>query len=217
MKNLPTIIRTTLVASLMAALMPAVPLQAVTFESADAGQGNVVIEGTSTLHDWDVKGEDIRGTLTVGGDATNLDAVEALFGADLRAEVVVPVDSLTSESRGMDRRMFNALETSDYPNVVFNLESLSEIPAEQAAALAETAAEGAVFALAAGELTISGTTRAIEFPASLHWDGATLTVEIDAELTMSDYGVDPPRALMGTIRTGDDVAIRAVWTPNLVE
>lgn len=187
---------------------------ALQFQSSAEGQGQVTVEGTSTLHDWDVKGTEILGVLKVDLDDFSL---EGFANATVEAKVRIPAGSLTSENRGMDRRMYNALETSDHEFISFVLSSLAPSTLEELGSLADRAEEGALALIAKGELTITGTTHEVEFPSLVYWSEGAMRIDIETAIVMSDYGIDPPRALMGTIRTGDEVTIRASWTPALVE
>lgn len=207
-------------ATLLIGIFLIIPLsiQALVFESTREGQGTVSIEGTSTLHDWEVKGEDIRGSLEIAADVIDLATADALFNTPIQATVQIPVRSLTSDNRGMDRRMFSAMNESDHANVTFVLSELQPLPEKiDTLDLAAFASEGTLIVMASGKLTISGKTNDILFPASFHWDGSQLTIAVEVTLMMSDYGVEPPRALMGTIRTGDEVVIRAKWSPIIAE
>lgn len=190
------------------------PAAALQFESTAEGQGQVTVEGTSTLHDWDVKGTEILGKLEVDLDDFSLDA---FANATVEAEVRIPARSLTSENRGMDRRMYNALEASDHEFIRFVLSGLSPADLDDLGSLADRAEDGALALLAAGELTITGTAREVELPALVYWNDGALRIEVEAVIVMSEYGIDPPRALMGTIRTGDEVTVHAVWTPVSVQ
>lgn len=185
---------------------------AIIFESNSEGYGEVTVEGTSTLHDWEVKGHDIRGSFIV--EMTSFE-LENLAHAGIQAEVRIPVRSLTSDNRGMDRRMFNAMEASDYEEVTFVLSSLVLIESDDLGALSKKVTESSLAVMATGDLTIVGTSQEVEVPALIHWDGNQLRIETEAVIVMSEYGIDPPRALMGTIRTGDEVTVRAIWTPAL--
>lgn len=203
-----------LLAAFAALAVLSTPAAALQLESTAEGHGQVTVEGTSTLHDWDVKGTEILGMLKVDIDDFSLDA---FANATVEAEVRIPARSLTSENRGMDRRMYNALEASDHEFITFVLSGLSQADPEDLGSLTERAEDGALALFATGELTITGTTLEVEVPALVYWDDGVLRIEVEAVIVMSEYGIDPPRALMGTIRTGDEVTVHAVWTPASVQ
>lgn len=200
-------------ASLTALLfLPGHLFGSIVFESATEGFGEVIVEGTSTLHDWEVKSEDIRGSLRISTSNFDLDTfVDSMIEAEFR----IPVRSLTSDNRGMDRRMYNAMDVSDHEYVTFVLNSLRLVDSSYLGGLAESVTEGSIAVLAVGELTITGTSKDVEVPALIQWDGQQLRVETEKVIVMSEYGIEPPRALMGTIRTGDEVTVRTVWMPEV--
>jgi polyisoprenoid-binding protein YceI len=40
------------------------------------------------------------------------------------------------------------------------------------------------------------------------WKANSMTVSGDYTLKMTDYGIQPPKAMWGTIKTGDEVTIK---------
>ena len=73
--------------------------------------------------------------------------------------------------------------------------------------------DGAAFTLKTiGRLTIAGVTRDVtmDVAATRNADGRyTLTGQ--APIRMTDFGIKPPKAMMNTIRTGDDVKVTFRW------
>ncbi len=180
--------------------------ETVRFESSGAGSGSVLIEGTSTLHDWEVKGDAVHGFLVLNGsgiaDAT-VDPKQRLLDGTPKARVEIPVDTLTSDNRGMDRRMLSALSASEHPTIDFALDSVRAL---------EDGDRGEAEAI--GELTISGVTRTVAFPVTIRRNDDALEITGVAELVMSDFEIDPPRAMLGAIRTGDEITVRVTWEPT---
>lgn len=149
----------------------------------------VWVEGTSTVHDWSCEAEQISAAL----DATlNGRAIQDL-GA---LTVTVPVASLECGNRTMNGKLRDALGTSP---IRF---TLSEGRVGQP--------NGDRFLVEAnGTLSIRGTSRAQRVRADGRVLGGTryrFTGEVP--LTMSQFGVEPPRAMMGTLRTGDRVTVK---------
>ena len=198
----------------LAGYMSGSALGAVVFESREAGEGRVVIDGTSNVKDWDVAGEDVRGRIELpplpDGPAAALP--ERFLAVTPAAQIRIPVRSLTGESRGMDRRMRSSLEADDHPMITFNLKELH--PPQEREEPAELP-EGAVRFLAEGELTIAGATKTVRVPTTVTpaEDGG-VRIEGRLALKMSDFGIDPPRALLGALRTGDEVTVSVTWTPG---
>lgn len=154
----------------------------------------VRIEGTSTLHAWKMEGPIIRGQL----DAT---APDRWTGAP-KAVITIPVTSIRSEHSKMDKLMADALSASKHPEIRYEL-----IDAKPASVAAD------VFTMdTRGKLTIAGVTReiAMQIRGTRTPDGRyTLTGE--APIRMTSFGIQPPKAMLNTIRTGDDVKVTFRW------
>ena len=67
--------------------------------------------------------------------------------------------------------------------------------------------------VATGDLTISGNTNTIDLPFNLTINGDKVLLKGKKALKMTDYGVEPPKALLGTITTGDEIEVHfnTVW------
>jgi len=67
--------------------------------------------------------------------------------------------------------------------------------------------------VATGNLTIAGSTNSIELPFNLNINGGKVLLEGKKALKMTDYNIDPPKALLGTITTGDEIEVHynTVW------
>ena len=193
------------VGTALAASLAAADPAAQIFESRAPSAGVLVIEGGSNVKDWDVRGEDIRGRIEIAAATSSASLRERFAASPLRVEVRIPVASLSGGSRGMDRRMQEALLAEAHPSIGFVLTALRP----------DTGAtpERAPRFLAEGELTIAGETRTIRMPVVIIEEANAVRIEGEAALRMTDFGIDPPRALLGALRTDDDVTVRFTWTP----
>lgn len=157
--------------------------------------GSIVrIEGTSTLHEWTMESPSIRGQI----NAPTPDN----WNAPAKAVVTIPVTSLKSEHGKMDKLMAEALKAKTYPDIQFEMTSATPRSANANAFVLETK----------GKLTIAGVTRDVAFDVqgSRNADGR-YTLAGQAPIRMTQYGIKPPTAMMGTIRTGDDVKVTFRW------
>lgn len=141
------------------------------------------VDGTSTLHDWTVE----SGAAT-GAIAVNKEGIQMVF-------VQVASETLQSGKSGMDRRMYEALETRRHRHVTFTSEKI-ELNADRTGGVA------------IGELTIAGQTRTHEVPFTIERSGSDWTFNGSTAFTMSSFGITPPTAVMGTVRTGDEITVR---------
>ena len=180
-------------------LFAAVALATAAFalDTWQGAKGSVIrIEGTSTLHEWKMEGPTINGKI----DAPAIERW-ATGGEKPAVHVAIPVTSIRSEHSKMDKLMADALKAQANPEVQYVMTD---------ATLART---GDPFVIRTkGKLTIAGVTRDVDMDVTGTRgadDRYLLTGQ--APIRMSDYGIKPPTAMMGTIRTGNDVKVTFRW------
>jgi hypothetical protein len=194
-KNLKKITRNLLAGMLLYAL----PMMIAAQEFKPLPQkGEVTVTGTSTLHDWEIIAEQTSGILIVN--------TEEEIPVINKLEFQVLAESLKSGKGGMDKNTYNALNTEKHPNISFKMLEVSDVQP-----IISTSNRFKVKGTA--NLTISGTTRKTDISFIL-----TLADELKIEgvkpLKMTTYKIEPPKALLGTIKTGDAVEVHfnTVWT-----
>lgn len=150
-------------------------------------KSEVIIDGTSNVHDWESKAEQFSGTATIESEEGLITSI-----SDLKFDVVV--DGIKSGKGGMDSKTYDALNKKKYPNITF---VLSEVTSINDSSLT-----------AKGDLTISGVTKSIEMEVAyeIQPDGSIL-FKGTQPITMTDYDVDPPKAMFGAIKAGADVDV----------
>ena len=154
---------------------------------------DVRLNGTSNLHDWEMKA--VKGTS------------EASFLVDAKGKVIsitklsftLPAKNLKSEHTAMDKNTYKALNTDNNPNISF---------VSTSATITSTGANNYQLNCQ-GKMSIAGTTKQTELVATGKYDPAnkSFTVTGVKKMKMTDYNVQPPKALMGTIKTGDNISI----------
>ena len=67
--------------------------------------------------------------------------------------------------------------------------------------------------VASGDLTIAGKTNKVDLPFTLTVSDGKAVLEGKIPLKMTDFGIEPPKALLGTIKTGDEIEVHynTVW------
>jgi hypothetical protein len=160
-------------------------------------ESSLKIKGTSTLHDWDVEAREFSVEFGVPlhwfDDDTEWEGDEI---SNLR--VIVPVDDLDGGRSRMNRDLRNAMNAEEYPEIEFDW---SEIVIEKN--------EGNDFLFKVnGSVSIAGETRDIMFESRVYkTDQNTINASGEVGLNMRDFGIDPPRALLGAIRTGEEITV----------
>ncbi|MDG4716270.1 YceI family protein [Winogradskyella marincola] len=147
------------------------------------------VEGTSSLHDWELNAEEQSGNLNVSNSEE--------FTIN-KLDFSVKAESLKSGKSAMDKKTFKALNTDKHKKITFLMSSVSQL---------EKISESHFKATVKGKLTISGTTKSVSLSFNLKIDGDKIYLNGEKSLKMTDYGVEPPKALLGTIKTGDEIKI----------
>lgn len=156
------------------------------------GGVKITIEGTSNIHDWDMKSE--KGFCSGIFDVSNTGALTGMSYLNFS----VPAESLKSEHSAMDKNTYKALNTSKYAQINFTAVSAS------------IKQNGNGYVLTAkGRLTISGVTKDVVLTANgvMNAD-KTIAYTGSYQLKMTDYNVQPPSIMFGAIKTGDAVTVK---------
>jgi polyisoprenoid-binding protein YceI len=180
---------------------PAATQPALVQYVSGAKSGTASVAGTSSLHNWTVASATINGTAIFAG------RFGAATSPDIRSiQLVIPVNTLKStEGSGMDNTMYDALKTKQNPNITYALDSATLIsgPSKD---------DPKYHYKAAGRLTIAGWLRNVNLTLDLEpTDGGTLIISTQTPMKMTDYGMKPPTAMLGMIKSGDDVTVKVTW------
>lgn len=164
-------------------LAPAAAAQSYTLQP----ESKVWVDGTSTRSDWTVTAAEVDAEL----------ALESGSSVPTLARIVVPSSKIESnESTIMDRLMHDALKVEEHPTITYEL--VEATPSDNDPTLLKTT----------GRLTLGGVTRelAMDVKGEVAEDG-TARFTGSTPLKMTDYGLTPPTAMFGALRTGDDVTV----------
>jgi len=144
------------------------------------------INGTSTLHNWTVVAEEMKGSMSSKVESGRIKKIASV-------QITVPVMALKSGKAGMDQNMYKALKADQFPQISYKLKSHSINGSEIAVT---------------GELTVAGITKIIKSKVTCQNAGKHIKSTGELTLTMSDFGIKPPEFLMGAFKTGDQVSMR---------
>jgi hypothetical protein len=155
----------------------------------------VSIAGTSNIHEFNASTTDVQLARFELADAARgpslLNAI-VLPGSLQAFEIVVKAGTLTSPKDGLDKNMWKALKTDKHPDIVFKLTRLDGKP-------------GALRAI--GLLTIAGVQKEVAFDLKAAANASTVTVIGDVPLLMTDYGITPPKAMLGMLKTDPKITV----------
>jgi hypothetical protein len=185
----------------------------VAYVAAAGGQSTnfVRIEGSSSVHDWQVQGSLIGGMAQFPPGFPELESAAGTNPIQAKVSAFVPVRSLSSvEPSGarysdtMDNIMYRKLRADTFSRIVFMLSSLS--PASES---------GPPFVFSAsGRIAVAGVTNTLMFPLEV-WPlpDDRLQFKGDLLLKLSDFKINPlaPGLAGSVIRTADDIQVRFSW------
>jgi len=150
---------------------------------------NLTINGTSTMHDWEMK------TSKIACNATFTFYEDGELGGLTLLNFTMPTESLKSEHSGLDAVAYRALKTKEFPTITFNLVSAS------------VAKEGTLITCK-GTLTVAGETRDIDIVAAAKVNpDRSINIRGSKQINMRDFEIDPPTFLFGQFTTGENVTI----------
>ena len=175
----------------------------------------VRIEGTATIHDWQVEGHLIGGSAELGPGLPTRPRVKAPLGpVEANISVFIPVRSLKSVEKdgspysdAMDEIMYEKLLAQANPRITYTLTSLTlkEKPREMTDAYQYEAT---------GNLAVAGETNVITMPVSVSLDSSgRVQFAGSVKVNMTDFKITPPSPSLGgvSIKTGDEVTLSFAW------
>jgi hypothetical protein len=174
------------------------------------GESRVQLLGTSNLHDWTIKGAVIEGYVDVNETCQLNPKVQELSGleqvmASVKTHAEIPISSLKSGHSGMDKNTYKALKSAQYPRIIYNLDRISIRTQPQPPKMTATFDT-------TGRLSVAGATRTMPMTVTAEpLDDKQFQVSGEIAIKMTDFGITPPTALFGTLKTGDAVTIQFTW------
>ena len=158
----------------------------------------ITISGTSNIHPYTASTTTVRVTrarLADGLQGPDLWTGALKPGGVEAFEVVVPAATLTSPREGLDKNMHKALQVAEHPEIAFRLLRL------------EPGSAPASSLRAVGVLRIAGVEREVSFDITSERKASMLCVQGKLQLLMTDFGIKPPTAMLGMLKTDPKVTV----------
>jgi polyisoprenoid-binding protein YceI len=160
-------------------------------------ESKMTFSGTSSLHAWRCLVEQPSGKLSAVVDNQLVTAINSLT-------LSIPVTSIKSigekgayYDKNMDKNVYRALNADKHNTIVFSLSQfVKKNNTPQGLAV-----EGS------GVLRINGVSQEVTLSAICTVTHNAIIIEGKVPLKMRDYNVEPPTAIFGTIKTGNDIVI----------
>jgi len=173
-------------------------LHAQSVRLAVGPESKLWIEGGSNLHGWECKANSMDAAIEV--DEAFLKSTTIAPTLVKKLQVKVPVRNLKCGHGGMDNNLYKALKADDAPEISYTLSTFDVLPG---------ATKDSFTVKTVGTLKLAGAEKTVNMDVSgarAADGGITATGELP--LLMTDFGVKPPTAMFGTLRTDNKVTVK---------
>lgn len=159
------------------------------FKSLNTGS-SMSVSGTSSLHDWTVTLNDFNCDMTAMMDASTMKIQAVTFKGKSK--------TLKSDNSTMDKKIQEALNSNKHPEISFRINSTRDV------VVADNKFSGTIN----GSLVIAGVTRTENIPFTGQMlSNNRIQIRGSKKLKMTDFKISPPTAMLGALKTGDEVTI----------
>ncbi|GAA5225120.1 YceI family protein [Membranihabitans marinus] len=144
------------------------------------------VTGTSTLHDWECVVDRVDGSVQAvleNGQVVEIKDFNFSF----------KVKDLKSGKSVMDGKTYDALNEKSNPIISYTIISVTFKNAHEV--------------MAKGRMTINGISKEMVTEARITSTSTTMNIKGEKGFKLTDFKIDPPKAMLGSITTGDDVVI----------
>lgn len=158
-------------------------------------ESHVIVKGTSSMHDWEMDMKEYTCVINIEKNGTSIAINKASFSGES--------ESLTSGNSIMDNKTHDALKSEQHPKLSFKIDQSYII---------ETVEEN-FNGTVNGTLQLAGVSKNV----SIAFSGKKITDDIiqisgSKALRMSDFNIDPPTAMFGALKTGNEIQIEFLIT-----
>jgi len=146
----------------------------------------VSVVGTSTIHDWESEVEDVKGS-------AEFVIENGMIVSIPKMDITIKAESIESGKSKMNSLTYEALKYKNFPNILFKLTEVKEITGNKV--------------IVTGDLMIAGVKRKVSVQGLVESEGTGITITGAKKIDMTEFDIDPPSAMFGTIQVGKDVNI----------
>jgi len=154
--------------------------------TVNTAESEMILFGKTNFGDWEEQVIQFKGSLHAYLSGTRLNGVSGL-------ELQIPVKALKAPRKGMANDTYEALKEKEHPEITFVTKSV----------LLDNG-----LAAFDGVLTIAGVSRNITITTTYSYIDKTITFVGDYVVLMSDYNIEPPTAMLGTLQADQTVNIK---------
>ncbi len=151
------------------------------------------VAGTSTLHDWESSVNKVTAKAEIASGDGAIQSIKSL-NVEVDAKSIV-----STKGKIMDNKTWETLKAEKHPKITYKLTKVESITKSGSEYMVKTT----------GNLTIAGMTKSVALDAKgkvlsngdVEFTGSKLVV-------LSDFGMEQPTALMGTVKVGKEVTVK---------
>ncbi len=151
------------------------------------------VAGTSTLHDWESSVNKVTAKAEIASSDGAIQSIKSL-NVEVDAKSIV-----STKGKIMDNKTWETLKAEKHPKITYKLTKVESITKSGSEYMVKTT----------GNLTIAGMTKSVALDAKgkvlsngdVEFTGSKLVV-------LSDFGMEQPTALMGTVKVGREVTVK---------
>ena len=145
------------------------------------------VNGTSTMHDWEMKSASKTGTANITVTDSKLVDINSI-------DITLPAESIKSEKTSMDKVAYETLKTDKYKTIKYVLKSAEKVN--------ETTWN------LTGTYTIAGVSKEHKTQVKTSVLNGIVNIAGSDKITFKEFGMKSPTAMLGTIKTGEDLTIK---------
>jgi polyisoprenoid-binding protein YceI len=143
--------------------------------------------GTSTLHDWEMESSTATGTANITITNSKLEAINGIT-INLKSE------SIKSGKGAMDKIAYKTLNTNKFKTIKYVLKTAEKVN--------ETTWD------LIGTFSIAGVSKEFKTQVQTTISNGSVTIQGSNKITFDEFGMTPPTALFGTIKTGKELILK---------
>jgi len=151
----------------------------------------LIVEGTSSVHDWTMNSSDFSSTV-------QFEIENGILVKIYEVNFSCPSDKILSDNSIMNNKTQKALKSETHPNINFKFLSIKSLTNQKNDFSGEIT----------GTLSIAGKSKQVVLAFSGRVDpNGIIYIKGIVPIKMTDYNIEPPTAMMGALKTGDEVKI----------
>jgi polyisoprenoid-binding protein YceI len=155
------------------------------------------IEGTSNVHNWKCDATTLDAAIDIDAATQLTAAPQAMLK---KVMVKVPVKSIKCGHGKMDDNLYKALKADDKSEISYIMATFETIAGEK---------KDEFTLRTVGTLTLAGQENTVTMDvAATRMPDGTIKATGTVPIKMTAFGVKPPTAMFGTIKTGDEVKVK---------